>query len=228
MAQLCHWTKVRTKQWLVLDASAFQCMRAGFLCPKCDNFTCLHTSQDQNKLHLKRWFFLPKSASSVSRLQGHFPALFKRIHNHICSRIHQKSICLCNDYILEVKYFRSGFLCPKCDNFLDQNPHKTVARFGWVGFCAGFLCPKCDNFVVLFTYPPRSKWASSEKMIFFAKIGIFCKSMAGPTPEPIELCVASYQGLYAKCVSMMFPKCSIVENEGELLLMALLTHFLLQ
>ena len=25
MAQLCLWTKIRTKQWLVLDTSAFQC-----------------------------------------------------------------------------------------------------------------------------------------------------------------------------------------------------------
>ena len=43
MDQLCLWTKILTKQWLVLGASAFQCMRAGFLCPKCDNFICLHT-----------------------------------------------------------------------------------------------------------------------------------------------------------------------------------------
>ena len=32
--------------------------------------------------------------------------------------------------------------------------------------------------------PPRLKWTSSEKMIFFlAKIGIFCKSIAGPLSE---------------------------------------------
>ena len=55
MAQLCLWTKIRTKQWLVLDASAFQCMRAGLLCPKCDNFAYLHTRQDQDKL--QRCFF---------------------------------------------------------------------------------------------------------------------------------------------------------------------------
>ena len=30
-------------------------------------------------------FFLAKSASAVSRSQAHFPALFKRIHNHIRS-----------------------------------------------------------------------------------------------------------------------------------------------
>ena len=46
-------------------------MRAGFLCPKCKNFACLHTNQDQNELHLKRWYFLPKSVSSVSRSQAY-------------------------------------------------------------------------------------------------------------------------------------------------------------
>ena len=60
MAQLCLWIKIRTKQWLVLGASAFQCMRAGFLCPKCANFACLHTRLDQNELHLNRWFVLAK------------------------------------------------------------------------------------------------------------------------------------------------------------------------
>ena len=38
----------------ILGASAFQCMRVGFLCPKCENFACLHTLQDQNERHLKR------------------------------------------------------------------------------------------------------------------------------------------------------------------------------
>ena len=32
-------------------------MRAGFLCAKCENFACLRTRQDQNEIHLKRWFF---------------------------------------------------------------------------------------------------------------------------------------------------------------------------
>ena len=48
------------------------------------------------------------------------------------------------------------------------------------------------------------------------------------TPEPIELCMASFQGLYTKGVSMMSPKCSIVENDCELMLIALHTHFLPQ
>ena len=37
-----------------------------------------------------------------------------------------------------------------------------------------------------------------------------------------------YKGLYAKFVSMMSPKCSIVENDGEFMLIALHTHFLPQ
>ena len=32
-------------------------MRAGFLCPKCNNFASLHIRQAQNELHLKRLFF---------------------------------------------------------------------------------------------------------------------------------------------------------------------------
>ena len=53
-------------------------VRAGFMCPKCDKFACLHTRQDQNVLHLKRRFFLPKSLSSVSLWQAHL-AKQKRI-----------------------------------------------------------------------------------------------------------------------------------------------------
>ena len=64
-------SKIRTKQWLVLVVLAFQCMCAGFLCPKCKNFACLHTRQDQNELHGNGQFFLPKSSSFVSRSQVH-------------------------------------------------------------------------------------------------------------------------------------------------------------
>ena len=58
--------------------------------------------------------------------------------------------------------------------------------------CAGFLCPKCDNFAC-FTYPPRSRWDSSDKMIFFfAKIGIFCKSLDGPLPSVVQAYTQPY------------------------------------
>ena len=73
MAQLCRWTKILYKQWLVLGASAFKCMCVGFLCPKCDNFTCLHTRQDQNRLHLKRWFFFCQIGIFCKSIAGPLP-----------------------------------------------------------------------------------------------------------------------------------------------------------
>ena len=80
MAQLCVWIKTRTKQWLILGVSVFQCMRAGFLWPKCDNFACLYTRQNQNELHLKRWFFFCQNRHLLSvDLSQYFPALFKRM-----------------------------------------------------------------------------------------------------------------------------------------------------
>ena len=56
---------------------------------------------------------------------------------------------------------------------------KWSQHYGCIGFsmyACGFSVPQMRQFR-LFTYPPRSKWASSEKMFFFAKIGIFCKSI---------------------------------------------------
>ena len=50
-------------------------------------------------------------------------------------------------------------------------------------------------FHCLFTYPTRSKWASSsfEKMIFFfAKIGILCKSITGPLPSVVQAYTQPY------------------------------------
>ena len=48
---------------------------------------------------------------------------------------------------------------------LDQNPHQTVTPFVYAG---GFSVPQMRQFC-LFTYPKRSKWASSKKMIFLGK-----------------------------------------------------------
>ena len=62
---------------------------------------------------------------------------------------------------------------------------QTVTRFGCFGFslyACRFVVPQMRQFC-FFTYPPRSKWASTEKMLFFAKIGIFCKSIAGSLSE---------------------------------------------
>ena len=90
-----------------------------------------------------------------------------------------------------------------------------------------FLCPKCDKFACLHTRQDQNE-LHLKRRFFFAKVGIFFRAnyrsgnaldgQVDSTPEPIELCMASYQGLYARFVSMMSPKCSIVENDGELML----------
>ena len=48
MAQLCLRTKIHTKRWLVLGASAIQC---------CYNFACLHTRQDEAHIWKDDFFF---------------------------------------------------------------------------------------------------------------------------------------------------------------------------
>ena len=89
--------QIRTKQWPVLSASALQCMHAGFLCLKCENFACLYTRQDQNKIHLKGWF-LPKSASSVSRSVAIFFSVFQALGGGIkliiCLIRHELSVTI--------------------------------------------------------------------------------------------------------------------------------------
>ena len=63
---------------------------------------------------------------------------------------------------------------------LDQNPYQTVTCFCCVGFskyACGFSVPQMRQFC-LFTYP-----SFICKDDFFAKIGIFCKSIAGPLSE---------------------------------------------
>ena len=54
-------------------------VRADFLCPKCDNFACLHTRQDQNELNST----FCNITMIFKVMSQYFPALFKHIHNHI-------------------------------------------------------------------------------------------------------------------------------------------------
>ena len=107
MAQLCLWTKIRTKQWLVLGVSAFQCMRAGFLSPKCNNFACLHTRQDQNELHLKIHFF-SKIGIFCKCVEGPLSEAYTQLYSFgerikliICQIRHKLSVTL-----HEIKKFR--------------------------------------------------------------------------------------------------------------------------
>ena len=89
----------------------------------------------------------------------------------------------------------------------------------------------------MFTYSPRSKWAPSEKTIFFSKIGIFCKSIAGALSEANThwmvnwlqlLNQLNFLWLHIKVFMQNSPKFSIVKNDGKWMLMALHIHFLPQ
>ena len=95
---------IRTKQWIVLGASAFQCMRADFLYPTWDNFACLHTRQDQNELHLKICFFFVKIGIFCKSIAGPFPNVVQaytqqylfgeRIKLIICQIRHELSVTI--------------------------------------------------------------------------------------------------------------------------------------
>ena len=68
---------------------------------------------------------------------------------------------------------------------LDQNPHQTVTRFGYVGFSIyawEFSVPKCDNFACLHI-PQHQNEIHLKNDFFFVKFGIFCKSIAGLLSE---------------------------------------------
>ena len=77
---------------------------------------------------------------------------------------------------------------------LDQNPHQTVTRFWCSGFsiyACGFSVPQMQQFCLL-TYPPRSKSASSEKMIFLPKSASSVSRSDAVFPKVVEAYIQSY------------------------------------
>ena len=93
----------------VLDVLAFQSMREGFLYPKCYNFFCLHTRQDQDELHLKRYLFLPKSVSSISRSVAIFPSVVQEyIQPYLFRRKDNTNYLSRNKHLLKIKTLDGG------------------------------------------------------------------------------------------------------------------------
>ena len=67
---------------------------------------------------------------------------------------------------------------------LNQNPHQTVTHFG----CLGFSMYACE-----FSVRAKIKMSFIGKDdFFFAKIGIFCKSIAGPLPSVVQAYMQPY------------------------------------
>ena len=125
---------------------------------------------------------------------------------------------------------------------LDQNPNQTVTRFGCVGFsmyACGFYVPKFDNFACLHTSQDQNE-LHLKRWFSFAKIDIFCKSIADPVSEAKTHWMANWLQLLKQfnfvwrhtkvfiqnSSQWWSPKCSLVENDGELMLMVLHTHIL--
>ena len=73
---------------------------------------------------------------------------------------------------------KNGLIMP-----LDQNPHQTVTRFGCINVCVQVFC--APNVTILLVYiSAKIKMSFIWKAdFFFAKIGIFCKLIAGPLSE---------------------------------------------
>ena len=74
---------------------------------------------------------------------------------------------------------------------LDQNPHQTVPRSG----CAGFSMYACGfiYFACLHTSQDQNE-LHLKRCYFFAKIGIFCKWIAGPLSEAKTNHIRSAEG----------------------------------
>ena len=67
------------------DGNALNVLTGLFCAPNTTILLVYIPAKIKMNLSEKMIFFLPKSASSVSQLQAHFPALFKHIHKRIRS-----------------------------------------------------------------------------------------------------------------------------------------------
>ena len=100
MSQLCLWTKIRTKQWFVLFASAFKYMPADFLCPKCDNFVVYMPANI--KMSWKDVFFFAKIGNISQRCSSVYTTIIVRLS----ATIHEMSTKMleCGPYSIWFHY----------------------------------------------------------------------------------------------------------------------------
>ena len=102
--KMASGSKFASKQWLVLGASAYQYVRAGFPCSKWDNI-CLFTYPPKSKwASSEKMILLPKSAPSLSRSVEIFPSVVQeytqpysfggRIKLIICQIRHELSVTI--------------------------------------------------------------------------------------------------------------------------------------
>ena len=150
MVQLLSWTKIRTIQWFVLNASAFQCMRA-------PNVTILlfyiPVKINMSFIWWRWFFFLPRSASSVSRSRAHFPSVIQAyiqpysfsegIKLIICQIRHELSVIIHEKSTSWKKMFDDG--SNRLYNRLLQSCNITVKNSNLYKNIRSLIESRCDN-----------------------------------------------------------------------------------
>ena len=78
---------------------------------------------------------------------------------------------------------------------LDLNPYRTVTRFG----CVGFSIYACGFSVSQMRHTRQNQnELHLKRCFFFAKIGIFCKSIVGPLPSVVTVLPCSFSKKHPK------------------------------
>ena len=155
-------------------------MRAGFLCPKCNNFSCLLTRQDQNEFHLKRWFFFAKISmfcksiccNIFQRCLSVYSTIFVRRKNKT-NYLPNQTWFKCYIYTYIIGRYNSSV------RIIDLVSHTTYV------VCVNFI-HKWRDVEFKVDFERLKRW------FFFAKIGIFCKSIAGPLHSIVQTYTQPY------------------------------------
>ena len=93
------------------------------------------------------------------------------------------------------KFFKASIVSGLSIMPLGQNPHQTVTNFGCVGFsmyACEFSVPQNATILLVYIHAEIKMSFIWKVNFFFAKIGIFCKSIAGPLPSVVQAYTQSY------------------------------------
>ena len=175
MVQLYYWTKIRTRQWLV-------CVRV-FCGPNATILLVYMPAKIKINIIWKYDFFA-KIGTFCKSIAGPLSEAYTSVYTTITIAIDCNGLSL---VILEKKWpnYASG---PKSalnsDLFL-------VHRLSI--FACGFSVPQTQQFS-LSTYPANIEMSFiwKDDFFFFAKIGICCKSIAGPLPSVVQAYTKPY------------------------------------
>ena len=185
---------------IVTRASAIECMRAGFLCPKC--YHCLWLVDVTLIFDGTPQIIVQRCQTAAPRCPaGSEAAALWLIMRSSKTEQKTSSVTSAVWHIVPSCWHQTITIAIDCSGL---SLH--IFEEKWPNYVSGpKYAPNSDSFwvrrllyicvrVCLFTYPSRLKWASSEKMIFFfAKIGIFCKMICRNISQ---LCSNAYTTIF--------------------------------